>query len=210
MTRFGVMKHLAVLEEAGLLTTRRAGREKLHYLNPMPIQLVYDRWVSKFARPWAQNLAHLKHALEELAMPEVPSHVYQIFIAAPVERVWQALTDGDLTAQYYFGSRIESTFAPGAPYRYASADGSSMIEGEIVACEPPSKLVTTFRPLFSGDADAPVTTVRYELEPREGGGTKLTLVHEGLEPGAGLSEGIKEGWAMILSDLKTLLERGAA
>ena len=65
MTRFGVMKHLRVLEEAGLVTTRRRGREKLHFLNPVPIRLIHDRWVSKYAEPWASALTALKTQLEE-------------------------------------------------------------------------------------------------------------------------------------------------
>ena len=65
MTRFGVMKHLKVLEEAGLLTTKRRGREKLHFLNPVPIRLVHDRWVSKYAKPWAAGLSALKKNLEK-------------------------------------------------------------------------------------------------------------------------------------------------
>jgi DNA-binding transcriptional ArsR family regulator len=65
MTRFGVMKHLRVLEDAGLLTTKRRGREKFHFLNPVPIRLVHDRWVSKYAEPWAAALSGLKQQLEE-------------------------------------------------------------------------------------------------------------------------------------------------
>jgi DNA-binding transcriptional ArsR family regulator len=65
MSRFGVMKHLKVLEQAGLVVTRRRGREKLHYLNPVPIRLVYERWVSKYAEPWATALTGLKRELEE-------------------------------------------------------------------------------------------------------------------------------------------------
>ena len=65
MTRFGVMKHLKVLEEAGLVVTRRRGREKLHFLNPVPIRLIHDRWVSKYAEPWAATLSGLKRELEE-------------------------------------------------------------------------------------------------------------------------------------------------
>jgi DNA-binding transcriptional ArsR family regulator len=67
MTRFGVMKHLKVLEEAGLVTTRRRGREKLHFLNVVPIRLIHDRWVSKYAEPWAATLTGLKKSLEEEA-----------------------------------------------------------------------------------------------------------------------------------------------
>lgn len=65
MTRFGVMKHLKVLEQAGLVVTRKQGREKLHYLNPVPIRLIHDRWVSKFAEPWTAALTELKQRLEE-------------------------------------------------------------------------------------------------------------------------------------------------
>ena len=65
MTRFGVMKHLRVLEEANLVVTRRRGREKLHFLNPVPIRQVHDRWVSKYAEPWVSALTDLKRDLEE-------------------------------------------------------------------------------------------------------------------------------------------------
>jgi DNA-binding transcriptional ArsR family regulator len=65
MSRFGVMKHLKVLEAAGLVTTRRRGREKLHFLNPVPIRLIHDRWVSKYAEPWASVLSELKREIEE-------------------------------------------------------------------------------------------------------------------------------------------------
>ncbi len=65
MTRFGVMKHLRVLEEAGLVKTRKRGREKLHFLNPVPIRLVHDRWVSKYAQPWTAALSDLKQDLEK-------------------------------------------------------------------------------------------------------------------------------------------------
>ena len=64
MTRFGVMKHLQVLEDAGLVTTQKVGREKRHFLNPVPIRLVHDRWISKYAEPWVRGLADLKHDLE--------------------------------------------------------------------------------------------------------------------------------------------------
>ena len=65
MTRFGVMKHLKVLEQAGLVTSQRSGREKLHYLNPVPIRLIYDRWVSKYAEPLAATISGIKRELEE-------------------------------------------------------------------------------------------------------------------------------------------------
>jgi DNA-binding transcriptional ArsR family regulator len=70
MTRFGVMKHLRVLEDAGLVATRRRGREKLHFLNPVPIRLIHERWVSKYAKPWAATLTGLKRDIEEAASAE--------------------------------------------------------------------------------------------------------------------------------------------
>jgi DNA-binding transcriptional ArsR family regulator len=92
MTRFGVMKHLKVLEEAGLVKTKRRGREKLHFLNPVPIRLVHDRWVSKYAEPWAVTLTGLKKTIEEKTMEKV----FEIYIKTTPEQLWQAITPGSL------------------------------------------------------------------------------------------------------------------
>src|SRR6202035_4324931 len=92
MTRFGVMKHLRVLEEAGLVVSKRRGREKLHFLNAVPIRLVHDRWVSKYAEPWAATLSGLKQQLEEETMEKV----FEIYIKTTPERLWEAIIDPDL------------------------------------------------------------------------------------------------------------------
>src|SRR3954469_4106763 len=92
MTRFGVMKHLKVLEEASLVTTKRRGREKLHFLNPVPIRLIHDRWVSKYAEPWAAGLSELKRDLEEDTMEKV----FEIYIKTTPERLWEAITTSEL------------------------------------------------------------------------------------------------------------------
>src|SRR5438093_4142997 len=92
MTRFGVMKHLKVLEAAGLVTTRRRGREKHHFLNPVPIRLVHDRWVSKYAEPWAAALSGLKRDIEG----ELMEKVFEIYIKTTPERLWEAITDGEM------------------------------------------------------------------------------------------------------------------
>lgn len=97
MTRFGCMKHLKVLEEAGLVTSHKVGREKFHYLNPVPIQLIQERWVNKYAEPWAHGLLGLKFTLEGTPMHQKPSRVYEIFIRSTPERLWQVLTDGEFT-----------------------------------------------------------------------------------------------------------------
>src|SRR6266498_2268127 len=98
MTRFGVMKHLKVLEAAGLVTTKRRGREKLHFLNPVPIRLVHDRWVSKYAEPWAATLSGLKTRLESPM-----EKVFEIYIKTTPERLWEAITDDALRQKYNFG-----------------------------------------------------------------------------------------------------------
>src|SRR5947208_16446000 len=88
MTRFGVMKHLKVREAAGLVTTRKRGREKLHFLNVVPIRLVHDRWVSKYAEPWAAALTGLKRDLEDRSMEKV----FEIYIKTTPELLWEAIT----------------------------------------------------------------------------------------------------------------------
>src|SRR5947207_12233898 len=115
MTRFGVMKHLRVLEEAGLVTTKRRGREKLHFLNPVPIRLVHDRWVSKYAEPWAAALSGLKHDIEEDDMEKV----FEIYIKTTPERLWEAITDSEMRAKYNFGVGVASDWTPGSRYEGA-------------------------------------------------------------------------------------------
>src|SRR5947209_10211998 len=111
MTRFGVMKHLRVLEEAGLVTTKRRGREKLHFLNPVPIRLIHDRWVSKYAEPWAAALTGLKNRLEATM-----EKMFEIYIKTTPERLWEAITDDDIRRKYNFGAGVKSNWTPGSRY----------------------------------------------------------------------------------------------
>ena len=122
MTRIAVMKHLRVLESAGLVTTKRRGREKLHFLNPVPIRLVHDRWVSKYAEPWAATLTGLKKTLEAEM-----EKVFEIYIKTTPERLWEAITDPDLRARYSFGVRVESDWTNGS--RYESHAGGARHRG---------------------------------------------------------------------------------
>src|ERR687894_694283 len=112
MSRFGVMKHLRVLEEANLVVARRRGREKRHFLNAVPIRLVHDRWVSKYAEPWASALSGLKTTLEEKTMEKV----FEIYIKTTPERLWEAITDSELRAKYSFGVGTRSDWTPGSRY----------------------------------------------------------------------------------------------
>jgi uncharacterized protein YndB with AHSA1/START domain len=202
MSRFGVMKHLDVLEEAGLIVTRRRGREKLHFLNPVPIRLVHDRWVSKYAEPWVSGLSDLKTRLERSM-----EKVFEIYIKTTPERLWAAITDPDLRAKYSFGVRIASDWTTGSAYRSSAMGGQVPIaEGENLEVDPPRKLVQSFHALWGDDVIAEGTSrVTWEIEPVEDS-CRLLVTHDQLPEGA--NEQLYGGWPMILSGLKTLLETG--
>jgi len=208
MTRFGVMKHLRVLEAAHLVTSRRAGRRKLHFLNPVPIRLIHDRWISKYAEPWMSGMADLKHALE--APMNAPMRVYEIYIRATPERIWQALTNSDLVKRYYFGSVIESDFRAGSPLVYKQPDtGRVDITGEVIEADPPRKLVHTFSVGWDEDVHDPPTRVTWEITPA-GEASRVAVTHDGFTEENETFAQTKGGWPMILSGLKTLLETGNA
>ena len=203
MTRFGVMKHLRVLEGANLVTTRRRGREKLHFLNPVPIRLVHDRWVSKYAEPWAAALAGLKRDLEE----DTVEKVFEIYIKTTPERLWEAITDPDLRSKYSWGTRVSSEWTPGSRYEATGPDGTGVwVEGENLKVDPPRRLVQSMTALWSDDVKNEGTSrVTWEIEP-VGDSCRLTVTHDQLREGA--NDELYGGWPMILSGLKTLLETG--
>jgi uncharacterized protein YndB with AHSA1/START domain/DNA-binding transcriptional ArsR family regulator len=203
MTRFGVMKHLRVLEGAGLVVTRRRGREKLHFLNPVPIRLVHDRWVSKYTEPWAAGLTKLKHRLEERTMEKV----FEIYIKTTPERLWEAITDPALRARYNFGASMVTDWTAGSRYVMSAHGGSVLLgEGENQVVDAPRRLVQTMVALWSDDVKSEGTSrVTWEIEP-VGDSCRLTVTHDQLRPGA--NEELYGGWPMILSGLKTLLETG--
>jgi uncharacterized protein YndB with AHSA1/START domain len=203
MTRFGVMKHLRVLEEAGLVTTKRRGREKLHFLNPVPIQLVHDRWVSKYAEPWAATLSGLKRRLEDKRMEKV----FEIYIKTTPERLWEAITDDAQRQKYNFGVGVRSDWSPGSRYEgFHPGAGIAIAEGENLEVDPPRRLVQSFNALWSDDVKAEGTSrVTWEIEP-VGDSCRLTVTHDQLREDA--NDELYGGWPQILSGLKTLLETG--
>ena len=203
MTRFGVMKNLKVLEEAGLVTTRKRGREKLHFLNAVPIRLVHDRWVSKYAEPWAAALTGLKRDLEDRSMEKV----FEIYIKTTPERLWEAITSSEMRQKYTFGVGVESDWTNGSSYRAAhAASGTPISEGENLEVDPPRKLVQSFHALWGEDVAAEGTSrVTWEIEP-VGDSCRLVVTHDQLREG--VNDQIYGGWPMILSGLKTLLETG--
>jgi uncharacterized protein YndB with AHSA1/START domain len=202
MSRFGVMKHLRQLEEAGLVVTQRRGREKLHFLNPVPIRLIHDRWVSKYAEPWAATLSGLKQQLETPM-----EKVFEIYIRTTPERLWEAITDPDIRSKYSFGARVSSEWTAGSRYEMSARDGSFMLgEGENLEVDPPRRLVQSMTALWSDDVKAEGTSrVTWEIEP-VADSCRLTVTHDQLREGA--NDELYGGWPMILSGLKTWLETG--
>ncbi|MEP6621490.1 MAG: metalloregulator ArsR/SmtB family transcription factor [bacterium] len=206
MTRFGVMKHLRVLEQAGLVITRRRGREKLHFLNAVPIRLLHDRWIDKYREPWAAMLSGLKTSIEGDSM----ERIFEIYIKTTPERLWTAITNAEMRSKYNFGVGIHSDWTPGSSYTGSSVPRQDpelkIFEGENVEMDPPRKLVQTYRALWSESAVREGTSrITWEIEP-VGDSCRLTLTHDQLRENA--SPELYGGWPMVLSGLKTLLETG--
>jgi uncharacterized protein YndB with AHSA1/START domain len=203
ITRFGVMKHLKLLEEAGLVVTRRRGREKLHFLNPVPIRLVHDRWVSKYAEPWVAGLSDLKSDLETTM-----EKIYEIYIRTTPERLWEAITDPDIRGKFQFGNRIESDWTTGSRLEITNpgAPGMLLMDGVNLEVDPPRRLVQALTSLWSEDVKrAGTTRVTWEIEP-VGDSCQLTVIHSELPEDA--NGQLYGGWPMMLSGLKTWLETG--
>jgi uncharacterized protein YndB with AHSA1/START domain/DNA-binding transcriptional ArsR family regulator len=226
MTRQSVSKHLAALEAANLVTTMRRGRRKLHFLNPEPINAIADRWISRYDRARIEALADLKTALEHPGMTAAGADgnafVYVTYIDTTPERLWQALTDPAFTSRYW-GSTFDAELVPGANMVWHYL-GVTMTDPEqvILAAEPGKRLAYTWHTFTPEWAAAcgfdeaqratfiagPRSKVSFEIEQTEFG-VKLTVVHDGFEPGSPVLESVSGGWPLILSGLKTLLETGA-
>ena len=209
MSRFGVMKHLGVLEEAGLLSTRRTGREKRHYLDPVPIRLVHDRWTGKFAASIVGSMTAMKRHLE--APVDTVDHVYSVYIKAPADRVWRAIVDGDETVRYYYGTRVQSTWEAGAPLVYTYEDGSVAADGQVLEIDPGTRVVMSFHPRWDPDieAEGPIR-MTWAIEPADAPGlTKLTVT-SALIPGSRVEGEFSGGVVFIVSGLKTVLETGSS
>ena len=217
MTRFGVMKHLRVLEEANLVTSRKVGRERHHYLNPVPIRGIHDRWLDRYAIRAADLLTDLKTLLEidpmtspdtaTTAAEAAPRHVFATFIRATPEAIWRALTESDFTTRYWYGSTIHSDWTAGAPWELRTSGGQVGITGEVLEADAPRRLVVTYKQAWGG-GDEPPSRVTFEVDDAGPGVQKLTVVH-GTEPGSPTRiADVAAGWPFIIAGLKTLLETG--
>jgi DNA-binding transcriptional ArsR family regulator len=202
MSRYGVMKHLRLLEDAGLVVTRRRGREKLHFLNPVPIRLVHDRWVSKYEEPIVAALSGLKSELEKTM-----EKIYEIYIRTTPERLWQALTSAEDRPHFQFGNVVHSDWKVGSAVEISNPKAPFPLgDGEVLEVDPPRRLVHTMRALWGDDVKAEgFSRVTYEIE-QVGDSCQLTLTHDQLREDT--NPQIYGGWPMILSGLKTWLETG--
>ncbi|ULL18564.1 MarR family transcriptional regulator [Paenibacillus sp. H1-7] len=213
MSRFGVMKHLNQLEEAGLITTRKVGREKLHYLNAVPIRQIYDRWVSKYAEPWAIGLTSLKNELERETHMEIkPRHVNRIAIKATPEQVWQALTDPAKTSKFWFNCSIRSTWEIGSPFELWDNEGVKKAEGILLELDSPRKLAMSWRFVSfpNTESDSP-SRLTWEIEPHAEfpSVSLVTVVHDEIEQAEQTAKILENGVPIVLSGMKTFLETGS-
>ncbi len=206
MTRFGVMNHLRVLEEAGVVVSKKVGRSKHHYLNPVPIREVHDRWISRYTSPVVGGLSRLKQQLEGEKMT-APSHVYQTYIRCDPTAVWDAIVNGDQTVQYYYGTRVESDFTEAAPIRYLSPDGSVVADGIIIAVDAPRRLELMFHARWDQELseEGPVRMV-WIID--EANGLTSVTVESYMEPESKTYDDFSGGIPYIVAGLKTLLETG--
>jgi len=219
MARQSVTKHLAILEAANLITTLRRGREKLHYLNPAPINDIAERWIHQYDRGRVRALADLKRALEDQHMGQT-DFVYVTYMRTTPEKLWQALTDPSFTLRYW-GIGMESDWKVGSPIRLQWGPGQDFhdIEQVVLESEPYRRLSYrwhNYQPehaaifgwseeTFAQLVKEPLSKVTFDIEPM-GGTVKLTVVHDDFVPDSEMLKGVSGGWPTILSNLKTLLE----
>jgi len=220
MTRQAVTKHLTLLERAGLVTTLRRGREKLHYLNPAPINEISERWINRYDRARVRALADLKRVLEDSHMSQT-EFVYVTYIRTTPERLWQALTQPAFIRRYFEGGGPESDWQVGSPVRWKMGpdDENHDWDQHVLEAEPGRRLSYTwhnYQPEMAGMfgwseeklaelRNEKRSKVTFDIEPA-GPAVKLTVIHDDFEPDSEMLRGVREGWPAILSNLKSLLE----
>ena len=202
MTRFGVMKHLGVLEDAQQVEPIKKGRFKHHYLNAVPLQQTIDRWIEPMrAKPAARAVLNLKQSLERPLPMSKPDFVMQTFIRCTQDALWDALTDPAQMASYHF--MCDRAEREGDEIKFILPNGDKMLTQQVTTETPYTRIETTFEPLFFGPG-APASRMAYEIEP-QGPQCKLTIGHYDIAEG---QEGVMEGWARLASSLKSYLETG--
>jgi uncharacterized protein YndB with AHSA1/START domain len=178
----------------------------LHYLNPVPLHEIQERWIDKFERPRLRALSEVKHRAEE-DVSDRPTFVYVTYIESTPERVWQALTDADVSAAYWGHSNV-SDWRVGSPWEHRRIDGSGIADvvGTVVESDPTRRLVATWAGPDEERSAGP-GRVSFDIEPH-GQIVRLSVTHENIkdEPER---RAAASGWAAVLSNLKSLLETGS-
>jgi DNA-binding transcriptional ArsR family regulator/uncharacterized protein YndB with AHSA1/START domain len=204
MTRFGVMKHLKVLEDAHLIVTRRKGRFKHHYLNAVPLQEAIDRFIDPYrAKPAARAIIDLKSRLEGTGpMPDTkPDYVLSTYIRCTPEALFEALRSAEAVPNYDFLGQVAER--RGDTLVYSTPDGTETLHARELEVVPTTRLVTSFEPKW--EPGAKTSTVVYTIEA-EGDFCRLTVEHHGLANDP--SGGTADGWERTVAGLKTWLETG--
>lgn len=215
-SRFAVMKHLRILEEANLLKIHKEGRFRKIYLNAVPIQMIYDRWLSRYSRHWAEGLTRLKYNMEnqESSMSVETKQVYVLYIRTSIDKLWKALIRAEITPEWFAGMSVRFEPEVGAPltYEVKGVEGQAvqLVRGKVLEFSPQKSLAYS----FSLQVDEKVradkeSRVRYELEDL-GETVKLTVTHDQFEGETPSYVGTSQGWPMHLSNLKTFIETGKA
>ncbi len=206
MARQSATQHLGVLEAANLVTTVRRGREKLHYLNPVPLWEMAERWIGTFEQPRLRALSAIRQHAEEDTMASRPDYVYVTYIESTAERVWEALTSAGLTARYWGHANV-SDWQAGSAWQHVRTDGSGVADviGTVLESDPPRKLAVTFDSPGATPPGGP-STVTFLIEPYLEI-VRLTVTHENLADDDALSA-ISAGWQAVFANLKSLLETG--
>jgi uncharacterized protein YndB with AHSA1/START domain/predicted transcriptional regulator len=218
-SRFAVMKHLRILSEANLLKIEKQGRFRCIYLNAIPIQMIYDRWISKYSKHWARSLTRLKYEVEgnvgdNTSVEQKVKQVYTIYVRTTAERLWDALVKADLTPEWFGGLAVEFEPKVGASLVYTrpGPEGNklTMVAGSVLECERNKKLSYSFKLMMEPKAAADrASRVQYEIQAA-GELVKLTVTHDEFDGETATHMGTAQGWPMFLSSLKTYLETGAA
>jgi uncharacterized protein YndB with AHSA1/START domain/DNA-binding transcriptional ArsR family regulator len=208
MARQSATQHLDVLEGANLVTTLRRGREKLHYLNPVPVHDIQERWIDKFEHPRLRALSAIRRRAEEPDMSDQPTFVYVTYIHSTPEEVWRALTDADLTAEYWGHSNV-SDWQAGSRWEHQRTDRSGIADvvGTVLETDPYRRLVITFAGPSENKPSGP-SQVTFDIEAHEDI-VRLTVTHDNLADQAE-HDAASSGWPAVLANLKSLLETGHA
>jgi uncharacterized protein YndB with AHSA1/START domain/DNA-binding transcriptional ArsR family regulator len=206
MARQSATQHLGVLEAAGLIGTVRSGRRKLHYLNPVPLWAIQERWIEQFEERRLRALSAIKRHAEEDPMTDRPSYIYVTYIESSPERVWEALTDADLTARFWGHGNV-SDWQVGSPWEHRRVDGSGIADvvGTVLESIPPRRLTITFD-APGEEASGEPSQVTFDIEPYHEI-VRLTVTHQNI-PDQDALDAVAGGWPAVCANLKSLLETG--